>query len=141
MSPFTTHRDKVLGQYGTASWLRSVVLAMWNGTGYQVGLSRLTSLDADHYAAFSEMIKSYHENGENDPAFMALANEVRAMLEREVAAEERREALEDWLNDVKHELREIGQKSHEAEDRYEWFAQRFDDGKSPSDAAREFAER
>ena len=141
MSPFTKHRDKVLGQYSTASWLRSVVLAMWNGTGYPVGLSRVASLDADHYAAFSEMLESYRDNGEDDPAFMALADEARAMVEREAAANDRYEALEDWLKDVKRSLREIGQKSHEAENYYEWFAKRFDDGKAPSDAAKEFSER
>lgn len=30
-SPFIRHRDKVMGYYSTAAWLRCVVLAMWGG--------------------------------------------------------------------------------------------------------------
>lgn len=133
-SPFITHRDKVLGHYGTAAWLRAVVLAMWNGNGFPVGLSKIVSLDSDHYAAFSEMIASYHANGENDAAFMALADEVRARKDQEIAAEKRQAELDDWCDDVKYELRQIGRKSSELDDRYEWFAKLFDEGKTPIEA-------
>ncbi|KFC61891.1 hypothetical protein [Massilia sp. LC238] len=74
-SPFIKHRSKVLGGYGAAQFLESAVLAMYNGQDYKTGLSRLTNLDQDHLAAFLEMAESYARNGENDPAFMELAQE------------------------------------------------------------------
>ena len=45
-SPFDIHRSKVLGHYSTASWLRSVVMAMYSGSTHPVGLSVLASIDA-----------------------------------------------------------------------------------------------
>lgn len=39
-SPFLKYRDMVLGYYSTASWLRRVIMAMWNGTDYKTGLSQ-----------------------------------------------------------------------------------------------------
>lgn len=74
-SPFVVHRQKVLGNYRTAVFLRRLVLAMWNGNGYPIGLSELTGLDADHREAAIDMMLSYAVNGENDEAFMALAIE------------------------------------------------------------------
>lgn len=59
-SPFVTHRNKVLGYYGTAFYLRRLVLAMWNGTGYPTGLSFLTGLDSDHAEAAFEMMRLWH---------------------------------------------------------------------------------
>lgn len=141
MSPFHKHRDKVLGHYGTASWLRSVVLAMWNGTGYPVSLSKLTGLDAEHYEAFREMCDSYREHGEGDPAFMALADEVRKRVEQEQAAERRAADFEDWSREAKYELREAGRKSHELDDHYTWFEQQFDAGQSPKLAVDAFCLR
>lgn len=41
LSPFLTHRDKVLGYYNSASWLRAMVLALWRGSTHKVGLSQL----------------------------------------------------------------------------------------------------
>jgi hypothetical protein len=74
-SPFATHRDKVLGGYGAAFFLQSIVLAMYNGKGFATGLSGLTNLDEDHLEAFLEMTKAYSRNGENDPEFHRLAND------------------------------------------------------------------
>ena len=73
------HLSPVLGSCGTAEWLRRVVLAMWNGSAYKVGLSKLESLDGEHFRALSEMLESYHKNGEDDPAFMAIAEECREL--------------------------------------------------------------
>jgi len=74
-SPFITHRNKVLGNYGAANFLQSVVLAMYNGQALKVGLNGLTNLDCNHLTAFLEMTTSYARNGENDLAFLALACE------------------------------------------------------------------
>ncbi len=78
-SPFVVHRAKIIGDYGTAEWLRSVVLAMWNGSAHKVGLSKLVSLDDEHFRAFMEMLESYRRHGENDPAFLAIADECREL--------------------------------------------------------------
>ena len=108
LSPVLTHRDKVLGHYGTASFLRAVVLALWNGTDFKVGLSRISNLDQEHYAAFLEMIGQYRSAGERDPAFMALADEVRARVAEEKKAADRAEAFEDWCKDVERAIRMDG---------------------------------
>lgn len=135
-SPFIRHRGKVLGHYSTASWLRRVVLAMWNGSACPVTLSPLTNLDTEHFTAFVEMVTHYRKVGENDPAFMQLADEVRGRLAEEQSAAEREEKFEEWLRDAKHGLRAAGKPSTLAEDRYEWFSGRFDAGDSPETAAR-----
>jgi len=85
-SPFLMHRDKVLGYYGAASWLRQFVLAMWNGKGYPVGLSQFRGLDRYHADAAFDMLAAYRKHGENDQAFMSLAEECRARLKEEQAA-------------------------------------------------------
>ena len=88
-SPFEKHREKVLGHYATAEWLRRFVLSMWNGDGYQIGLSRLRSLDDQHFQAVIEMLTSYRLHGESDPDFMALADECRELHHAGLAASER----------------------------------------------------
>ncbi len=105
-SPFARHRDKVLGYYGTASFLRAVVLALWNGTDYKVGLSHITNLDQEHYTALMEMIAQYRHVGERDPDFMALADDVRARVGEEKRAAERAEAFEGWCDDIKYIIRD-----------------------------------
>jgi hypothetical protein len=92
-SPFQRHRGLVLGHYATAAWLRSVVMAMWNGHDYKVGLGQLGSLDARHFDACMDLFAHYRKHGENDPAFLRLADEVRRRMEQEAAAE-RDQALE-----------------------------------------------
>ncbi|AMR77984.1 DUF7673 family protein [Cupriavidus nantongensis] len=138
-SPFVAHRDKVLGHYSTAAWLRRLVLAMWNGNAYPVGLSQLTNLDDSHAKAVLEMLSSYRQNGENDATFMALAEECRARLEEEAAAAQRADEFEAWLRQVRSELRTVGLSRDLADDRYDWFEGKFNAGLTPGDAAREAA--
>jgi hypothetical protein len=134
-SPFITHRDKVLGHYSTAAWLRQFVLAMWGGSSYPVGLSQFASMDADHTAAALEMLAAYRQRGESDPAFMALADECRARLQEEQAAAERQERFDSWLGDVRVVLRSVGLRAGLADDRYEWFESHFDKGMQAHEAA------
>lgn len=138
-SPFITHRDKILGHYSTAAWLRRLVLSMWNGKAYPVGLSQLTNLDDSHAKAVLEMLSSYRLQGENDPAFMTLAEECRARLEEEAAAAKRADEFEIWLRQVRSELGTVGLSRDLADDRYDWFEGRFDAGLTPGDAAKEAA--
>lgn len=134
-SPFTTHRDKVLGYYSTAAWLRTLVLAMWNGEGFKVGLSQLASIDAEHANAAFEMLGSYRQLGERDPAFMALANECRARLEQELAAAERGERFEEWCKDAQYAVKVAGGRSYFVDDHYNWFEKQFNQGTDPEGAA------
>lgn len=135
-SPFLKHRDKVLGYYSTASWLRSLVLSMWRGSAHKVGMSQLAGLDSEHTTAVFEMMNSYRQHGESDPAFMALAEECRQRQEEEQAAAEQSERLEDWCRDVQHALRQSGGRAGMVDDCYSWFSARFDAGDEPEHAAR-----
>jgi hypothetical protein len=93
-SPFKIHGDMVLWHYSTATWLRQLVLAMWNGSVYQVGLSKLASIDDDHAKAAFEMLLSFRRRDETDKEFMDLAQKCRERLEEEAAAAKRAEELD-----------------------------------------------
>lgn len=134
-SPFEIHRDMVLGHYGTASWLRRLVLSMWN-SHYTVSMTRLPSLDDAHATAAIEMIESFHRHGEGDPAFMSLAEECLQRKANEDAAEARGAAFEKWLKDVQVCISDLGARGGMVEDRYYWFSDRFDEGMEPLQAAR-----
>lgn len=135
-SPFAKHRQMVLGHYGTASWLRQLVLAMWNGSSFQVGLSQITSVDHDHAKAAFDMLLSYRQHGERDKAFMALADECRKRLDEEAAAQERSEELNDWMKATGRALRAVGMRADLVDDRYTWFERQFDMRLEPEEAAR-----
>jgi len=120
-SPFFRHRKKVLGYYGTAAWLRSVVLAMWEGSIAPVGLSRLTGLDDDHYLAFAEMTAHYRQHGENDPALHALVQDIQERQREEREAKERDERWVKCRKETQAGLRKRGLRSGELDDRYGWF--------------------
>ena len=140
-SPFEIHRSKVLGHYSTAAWLRAVVMALFSGSSHKVGLSNLASIDAEHFKVFNDMVTGYRQNGENDPAFMALAKDVIRRQEEEATAAERAEHLEDWCSAVKSELRAHGKKSGELDDHYSWFEGQFDIGMAAADAVEAFIKR
>lgn len=144
-SAFEKHREKVLGHYGTASFLRSVVLALWNGTDNKVGLSRINSLDHEHFDAFMDMILQYRNTGENDCAFMDLAEAVRSRVAEERRAAERAERFEEWCREVASILRLNGsipgrRASDVVDDHYDWLDSRFDK-LSADDAAAELVLR
>lgn len=134
-SVFTLHRDKVLGHYSTASWLRQLVLAMWNGTDYQVGLSNLAMVDADHFSAAMAMINSYRQHGERDAAFMNLAVECQQRIESEQAASERAGRLEDWCKATQYAVKQSGGRAFFVDDHYGWFEGQFEAGMAPEAAA------
>lgn len=136
-SPFLKYRDMVLGYYGTAGWLRRVIMSMWNGTDYQTGLSQITGLDAEHYQAFSEMVAHFRQYGESDSAFMALANDILARMAEEQAAADREVALDAWLDSVKHHTRLTRSATANAMvDHYGWLERQFVDGVSSEQAMR-----
>lgn len=103
-SPFRMHRDKVLGYYGTAAWLRQVVMALWSGSATPVGLSNLQGVDDDHFKAFIDMVTHYRRVGESDLAFRQLVEEVQARHAAERQAVERAMAYEAWSREAAGEL-------------------------------------
>lgn len=139
MSPFEKHREKLVGNYSTAAWLRKVVLAMYNGGAYPVGLSRLTNVDADHMLAFQELTSHYHRHGESDVTFMRIAEECLAIEERHTAARARAERFDPWTDEVRGALARRGLNADDAESA--WFEKRFDAGDSAEAAATEWAKQ
>jgi hypothetical protein len=138
-SPFLQFRDMVMGHYSTANWLRSFVMALWNGSDYKVGLSQLGSIDEAHINAAMAMLRQYREIGENDRAFMALAEDIRTRMEEERAAEERDLAYSGWLRDLRSFLTRQGRMGSEeiaqaVEDHFGWLEAEFDAGRSAESA-------
>lgn len=136
-SPFEVHRDKVMGHYSTAEWLRNVVMSLWNGSGNPVGLSRIHNADAVHYKAFLDMLNHFRSVGEGDPALVRLVQEIEERKQQEREASERAQRLEAWLKDTQLELRMIGKPQGLVDDRHGWFVARFDRGDAPEAAAAE----
>ena len=76
-SPFGKYRHEILGHYSTARRLQGLTLHLWND-GNPVHLASLFgNADGHHTRIALEMIASYATRGENDPAFMRLADEIR----------------------------------------------------------------
>ncbi|MBI2381494.1 MAG: hypothetical protein HYV16_12145 [Gammaproteobacteria bacterium] len=77
-SPFLRYRSQILGGYGTAARLRALVLHLYNGGNYPVRLDNLLAgADQTHVQIAMDLIGAYGRLGENDPAFMTLAREIR----------------------------------------------------------------
>jgi len=81
------------------------------------------------------MLSAYRMHGENDRAFMYLAEECRARLEQERAAVKRADNLERWMREARCALRRLGLNPDLTESCDSWFEKRFDEGMEPSAAA------
>lgn len=134
ISAFITHREKVLGHYSTAVWLRQLVLAMWNGTDHQVGLSKIATIDADHFSAALAMIQAYRESGEHDSAFVALARECQQRVEAEKASALRADRYEKWRDAAQVAIEMTGGRELFVSDHDSWFERQFDAGMEPAAA-------
>ena len=77
VSPFVKHRAIILADYGTAAKLRRIVLSLYNGHAYPVDLSDISGMDKRHFGIVLELMTSYHTLGENDKAFLKLAEEIK----------------------------------------------------------------
>lgn len=134
-SPFQKYEHLVLGHYSTAAWLRMLVLAMWSGSAYKVGLSQLAEVDEAHFDVAMQMMAHYRKHGERDPAFMSLADKIRERLNEEQAALERDEHFEEWCRRARVALRDQGMRPGLVDDQYDWFERQFDAGKTPEEAS------
>lgn len=75
-SPFSRHRELILGKSGAGIALQDFVLGCWGGSAYPANLSKLTNLDPTYRAVALEIFDHYARYGENDRVFMALADEI-----------------------------------------------------------------
>lgn len=133
-SPFQKYQHLVLGHYSTAAWLRMLVLAMWSGGAYKVGLSQLAEVDEAHFDVAMLMMSHYRKYGERDVAFMSLAEKIRERLAEEQAALERNDLFEEWCRHARVALRDRGMRAGLVDDQYDWFERQFDAGKTPEEA-------
>lgn len=76
-SPFLRHREEILGGYSTAQRLSALTLHLWNDNNPVRLASLFGNADTRHTRIAMELIASYATNGENDPQFMNLADEIR----------------------------------------------------------------
>ena len=72
-SPFLTHKNVLMNDYGAAKILRRATLSMWNGQAYPFDFSRIILLDQMHMKIFVELTIHYNLNGENDKDFLEIA--------------------------------------------------------------------
>lgn len=83
-NPFIQHSELILrADYGAAQKLQRFVMSMWNGHAFPANLSGLRGLDERHFGIAMSLMRHYWLYGENDDAFMGLANEIRAKLRHE----------------------------------------------------------
>lgn len=86
-SPFLRHREVILSHYSTAEKLQALVLHLRNdGNPMRLG-SLFLNADRRHQGIAMDLIASYARQGENDPHFMNLANEIRDLQKAAAEAE------------------------------------------------------
>lgn len=76
-SPFLRYRKEIMGGYSTAVRLQNLVLNLWNSNYPCQNGQLLANADAHHKRIALELFASYARHGENDPHFMAMADEIR----------------------------------------------------------------
>lgn len=77
LSPFEKHRDILLnGNYSAAGSLQQFVLSLYNSSYVKFEADRIRAYDRKHRAIFMELISSFQEYGENDPAFLDLCRDM-----------------------------------------------------------------
>lgn len=82
-SPFARYRTTILGGYTTARRLQALTLHLYNSNS-PVEISRLlANADERHQRIALELLASYARLGENDHAFMLLAEEIRDLHAQE----------------------------------------------------------
>lgn len=84
VSPFLRYRKEIMGFGNTPLALRALVLNLWGGRPFNLGLLFMNA-DPHHTRIALECIASYTHLGENDRHFMNLASEIRDAQD-EVAA-------------------------------------------------------
>lgn len=78
VSPFLRYRTEILGNCDTAAAMRGLVLNLWGAGPCNLGFLFMNA-DPHHTRIALECIAAYTQRGENDPHFMKLADDIRAM--------------------------------------------------------------
>jgi hypothetical protein len=76
VSPFATYRDSILAAGIGGARMRDLVMDLWLAD-QRLGDTWLSALDEQHLEIALCLKRSYSLLGENDKAFMALADEIR----------------------------------------------------------------
>jgi hypothetical protein len=81
ISPFVTHRQVLLADYGGAQKLARLTLSLYNGTAFPFDVGLLGGLDTKHFEMAITLLRSYHQFGENDTDFMAACEAIKRAWE------------------------------------------------------------
>ena len=133
-APLVAHRERILGHYWAASYLRRVVLSL-GVEGATVDLSLLLSLDRTHAGAVVDILETFRADPEGR-VFRELVDACLMRLADEQAAHERAERFESWLRLTRLHVDKLGLYQDLTVDRHGWFEDRFEAGDTPEQAAR-----
>jgi hypothetical protein len=76
-SPFTKYRDILLAGNGGAMRLGRLALGLYNGHAFPMDVSDLGGLDKRYLEIAIELIRSYHQFGENDREFLQVCDDIK----------------------------------------------------------------
>ena len=76
-SPFVKYRDILLAGHGGAMRLGRLALSLYNGRVFPMDVSDLGGLDKHYLEIAIELIRSYHQFGENDREFLAVCDDIK----------------------------------------------------------------
>lgn len=77
ISPFVTHRHILLADYGGAQRIARMALSLYNGNAFPFDAGQLGGLDDKHFEIAIELLRSYHQFGENDTGFMETCDQIK----------------------------------------------------------------
>ena len=76
-SPFVKYRDILLAGHGGAMRLGRLALSLYNGRAFPMDVSDLGGLDKHYLEIAIELIRSYHQLGENDREFLTVCDDIK----------------------------------------------------------------
>ena len=88
VSPFVVHQKILLADYGGACKLANLALSLYNGRAFPFDAGSLGGLDEEHLEIAIELIRSYHQFGENDKDFLFVCEEIKGTRQIGVAQDE-----------------------------------------------------
>ncbi|OYY94431.1 MAG: hypothetical protein B7Y41_06240 [Hydrogenophilales bacterium 28-61-23] len=80
-SPFVKYREILLAGHGGAMRLGRLALSLYNGRVFPMDAGDLGGLDKHYLEIAIELIRSYHQFGENDRDFLAVCDDIKKSWE------------------------------------------------------------
>jgi pyruvate-formate lyase len=77
VSPFAFHSQVLFSGYSGAVKLARLALSLYNGKAWQWDASSVSGLDQKHFEIAVDLLRSYHQYGENDHDFMQICEKLR----------------------------------------------------------------